>query len=87
VWGERSLGIVTDDAGTSRVRFCQRPDRLFTYYVEARRESAVDGRSPSDGLRWTLVRDGGLFADELAMRRDARAGLSWQNLEAGVFPP
>jgi hypothetical protein len=75
VWGERSVGIVLDDTGTRRVRFCQRPDRLFTYYVEAQRNA---GTPPADD--WGLVRDGGLFADEPAMREEARLDLRWSRL-------
>jgi hypothetical protein len=75
VWGERTLGTVLDDMGTSRVRFCQRPDRLFTYYLETRREER-----PAAEADWCLVRDGGLFADEAEMRDEARRSLSWTRL-------
>ena len=78
--GEHDLGIVTDDAGTGRVRFCQRPDRLFTYYVEALREAGAPGAPQAGELHWGLVRDGGLFVDEQAMRRDVRLGLTWPGL-------
>jgi len=72
MYGEVNLRIVVDAAGVRRVRFCQRPDRLFTYYVEHRSV----GPAP-EGSGWRLVRDGGLFADEAEMERDARAGADW----------
>jgi hypothetical protein len=80
VWGERNLGVVLDDAGTRRVRFCQRPDRLFTYYVEALRDAGTPSAPPADDTYWGLVRDGGLFADEPSMREDACLGLKWARL-------
>ena len=72
MYGEVNLRIAVDAAGVRRVRFCQRPDRLFTYYVE----HLSLGPAP-EGSGWRLVRDGGLFADEAEMERNARAGADW----------
>jgi len=68
MYGEVNLRIAVDAASVNRVRFCQRPDRLFTYYVEH-----LSCGPASEGSGWRLVRDGGLFADEAEMERDARA--------------
>jgi hypothetical protein len=78
VWGERTLGTVIDQSGSQRVRFCQRPDTLFTYYVEEHLgpPPGIATKDPS----WVLLRDGGLFTRESAMREDARRGLGWSRL-------
>jgi len=72
MYGEVNLRIAVDAASVNRVRFCQRPDRLFTYYVEH-----LSCGPASEGSGWRLVRDGGLFADEAEMERNARAGADW----------
>ena len=78
MWGERTLGTIIDQSGGQRIRFCQRPDTLFTYYIEERLDLPVrqTGKEPS----WGLLRDGGLFTQEAAMRQDARLALGWPGL-------
>ena len=77
MWGERTLDTVTSPDGQRRVRFCQRPDTLFTYYVEELRGGTPPARFARRQMYWGLLRDGGLFGDEAAMQRDARVGADW----------
>src|SRR3569832_1054778 len=82
MYGEVNLRIVVDAAGARRVRFCQRPDRLFTYYVEH-----LSAGPALEGGSWRLVRDGGLFADEAEMERDASASADWPHPATLAFEP
>jgi len=82
MYGEVNLRIAVDAASVNRVRFCQRPDRLFTYYVEH-----LSGGPASEGSGWRLVRDGGLFADEAEMERDASASADWPGPVPLAFEP
>jgi hypothetical protein len=70
---------VIADAGTKRrVRYCRRPDGLFTYYIEEERDGSPPGYEGSpEYLYWAELRYGGFFDREEDMRKAARAAPEW----------